>query len=142
MSGFCTFILHLSKFGNISFRSKPNESCLFSSTSLSFVGDNSLVHEHDGSYWATCKWNATCYTRIQSVMGGKLFSSLDPKNVQSHEPRTLAPIFTNRTSFSPESEDETIKIMKSQKIPWRLGSEVWTAWAQKICQGISLEPKL
>ena len=45
MSGFSTFVLNLSKSGNILFRSMLNGNCLFSSASLSLVGDNSLVHE-------------------------------------------------------------------------------------------------
>ena len=43
--GFSAFVLNLSKSGNILFRSMPKGNCLFSSASLSLVGDNSLVHE-------------------------------------------------------------------------------------------------
>ena len=44
-SGFSTFVLNLSKSGNIVLRSMPDGNDLFSSASLSLVGDNSLVHE-------------------------------------------------------------------------------------------------
>ena len=41
---------------------------------------------------------------------------LSPEDVSSHECRTLAPIFTNRTSFSKESWDESNKFMISQRM--------------------------
>ena len=52
----------------------------------------------------------------------------------------------NRTSFSPESKDESDKIMKSYIIPWpwSLGPRnyIWVTWAQKTYQAISQEPYL
>ena len=45
MSGISAFVLNLSKSSNILFRSMLCGNCLFSSASLSLVGDNSQVHE-------------------------------------------------------------------------------------------------
>ena len=55
------------------------------------VGDNSLVHEHTVMEAVELPVNATYYTRhpalksvyekSQLALGGKLFSSLDPKDV-------------------------------------------------------------
>ena len=60
---------------------------------------------------------------------------------------TIAPIFTNRSSFFPESKDESIKtiiIEPSKKIPWLwvLGAKnyIETTCAQKMYQAISPEP--
>ena len=57
--------------------------------------------------------------------------------------RTIAITFTNRTSFSQESWDESNKIMKSQKIswPWGLGpgNYIWATWAQKTYPAICPE---
>ena len=86
MSGFSAFVLNLSKYGNIYFRSILNGICLFSTASLSFVEDNSLVHERRVMAVIEQYVNATYYTqhpasvyyeKSQSVMGGKLFSSYD-----------------------------------------------------------------
>ena len=44
VSGYSAFV-NLSKSGNTLFRSMPHGNCLFSSASLSLVGDNALVHE-------------------------------------------------------------------------------------------------
>ena len=44
-----------------------------------------------------------------------VWGNLGPKDISSHKSRNLAPIFTNKTLLSPES-DESNKIMKSQKI--------------------------
>ena len=38
---------------------------------------------------------------------------LDPKDISSHKSRTLAPIFINKTLFSPKSYEESNKILKS-----------------------------
>ena len=69
---------------------------------------------------------------------------LGPENVLNHKSRTLAAIFTNITSFSQESWDESNKIMKSQKIswPWGLGPRnyIWATWAWKMYQTICPEP--
>ena len=80
---------------------------------------------------------------------------LGPKNyiwatavhkTSSHKSRTLAPIFTNKTSFSQESWEKSIKIMKSLKIYWLwcLGPRnyIWVTWAQKTYPTISPEPWL
>ena len=70
---------------NILFRSMPNGNCLFSSASLSLVGDNSLVHELREMVAVELHVNATYYVqhpvlksvyeKSQSVTDGKLFSS-------------------------------------------------------------------
>ena len=69
---------------------------------------------------------------------------LGPKDVTSHKSRTLIPLFTNRTSFSPESYNQSNKIMKSQKISSHWGLEslnyLWTTRAQKSSQALSLKP--
>ena len=41
---------------------------------------------------------------------------LCPKDVPSHNYKTLTPIFANRTLFSPELKGDFNKIMKSQKV--------------------------
>ena len=58
------------------------------------------------------------------------------KDLSNHMSRTLAEIFTNRTSFSQESWGESNKIMKSQKIswPWGLGPKNY------VCFGVHLGP--
>ena len=76
---------NLSKSGNILFRSIPNGNWLFSSASLSLIGDNSLVHELRVMASVKLHVNATCYAqhpalksvygKSHSVLGGKLFSS-------------------------------------------------------------------
>ena len=43
---------------------------------------------------------------------------LGPEDISSHNSRTLTAIFTKRISISPESYEESNKIMKSFKIPW------------------------
>ena len=63
----------------------PNGNCLFSSASLSLVGNNSLVHElremaavelHvNATYYARHPALKSVYEKSQSVMSGKLFSS-------------------------------------------------------------------
>ena len=63
----------------------PNGNCMFSSASLSLVGDNSLIHElrvmvavelHvNAAYYAQHPELKSVYKNSQSVMGGKLFSS-------------------------------------------------------------------
>ena len=45
---------------------------------------------------------------------------LNPKDVSDHTSGTVAPIFTNGTSFFSESWDQSNKTMKSQKILWPL----------------------
>ena len=79
------FVLNFreSKSGNILFRSMPNGNCLFSSASLSLVGENSLVHElremaavelHvNATYYARHPALKSVYEKSQSVMSGKLF---------------------------------------------------------------------
>ena len=75
-------------------------------------------------------------------------SNLGPKplgkDLSSHCSRTLAPIFSNRTSLSQESRDECNKIMLSQKNsrPWvlRPRNYIWANWAQKTNQAITPEP--
>ena len=73
-------------------------------------------------------------------------SHLGHEDVFSHKSRTLVPIFTNKTSFSQESWDESNKIMKSQKISWTWGlgprNYIWVTLAQKTYQAISSEPWL
>ena len=64
----------------------PNGNCLVSSTSFLLVGDNTLVHELRWMAAAVRHVKSTYYTRqpvfklvfekSQSLMGGKLFSSL------------------------------------------------------------------
>ena len=58
--------------------------------------------------------------------------------------KTIAPIFTNKTSFSQESWDESNKIKKSQKHLWPWGvrpkNYIWAIWTQKRYQAISPEP--
>ena len=43
------------------------------------------------------------------------FGHLGPEDISCRKSRTLAPIFTNRTSFFQESWDESNKIIKLQK---------------------------
>ena len=80
-AGFSAFVLTT---GNISFRSMPNGNCLASSSSLSLVGDNSLVHELRVMAAAELHLNVTyaqhltlksVYKKSQYIMGGKLFST-------------------------------------------------------------------
>ena len=61
--GFFDFVFNLSKPGNILFESMPNGNCLFSSASLSLVGDNSLVHGRRVMAAVEQHLNATYYTR-------------------------------------------------------------------------------
>ena len=72
------------------------------------------------------------------------FGPPGPKDVSSNKSRTLASTFTNRTSFSQESWDESNKIIKSQKNYWPWGlwprKHIWATWAQEIYPAISLEP--
>ena len=74
------------------------------------------------------------------------FGALGPEDISSYKSRTLAPIFTNKTSLSQESWEKSIKIMKHQKNYWRwwLGSKnyIWATWAQKTYPTISPEPWL
>ena len=52
------------------------------------------------------------------------FGSLGPQeDVSSHKSRTIAVLFTNRTTFFQELWDESNKIMKSQKSSWPRGLE-------------------
>ena len=66
-----------------------------------------------------------------------------PKDKSSLKSRTLATIFTNKTSFSPSSQDKSSEIEKSWKIPWAwdLGSinYISATWAQKTYLAISEE---
>ena len=61
MSDFTAYVLNLSK--SISFRSMPNGNCLFSSASLSLVGDNSPVHELRVMAAVELHVNATYYAQ-------------------------------------------------------------------------------
>ena len=65
-------------------RSMPNGNCLFSSESLSLIGDNSLVHElrvmvavelHLNAAYTQHLTLKSVYEKSQYIMGGKLFSS-------------------------------------------------------------------
>ena len=47
--------------------------------------------------------------------------SFGKRLTSSCKSRTIVPIFTNRTSFFPESKDESTKTMISLKIPWLWG---------------------
>ena len=85
---------------------------MFSSASLSLVGDNSLVHEQRAmtavALTTYCTWYPvlkSVYEKSQSVMGGNLFSSFlyPQKTYKAMSPGPLAPIFTTKKSFSPES---------------------------------------
>ena len=82
MSGFSTFVLNLSKSGNIFFSSMPNGNYLLSSASLSLVGDSSLVHELRVMAAVELSVNATyaqhpalksVYEKSQSVMVASYF---------------------------------------------------------------------
>ena len=89
MSGFSVSIVNLSKSGNILFRSVPNGNGLFSSAYLSLVGNNPMVYElrvmavttveelHvNETYHTQHHVLKSVYGKSQSVVGGKLFSSL------------------------------------------------------------------
>ena len=86
ISGFSAVALNLSKSGHYLFRSVPNGNCLVSSASFLLVGDNTLLHELRLMAAAVLHVKSTYYTRhpvfklvfekSQSLMGGKLFSSL------------------------------------------------------------------
>ena len=41
-----------------------------------------------------------------------VYGNMDPKDLSRHKCRTLAPIFTKSTLFSPELKDEPNKIIK------------------------------
>ena len=84
MSAF--FLKLLRKPGNILFRSMAMPMEIVCSVQYHIVigrRDNSLVHESDGSWRATCKCNILCpasgvksfHGEIQSVKGSKIFSS-------------------------------------------------------------------
>ena len=88
MSGSSTFVLKLSTSGNILFRSMQNGNSLFSSASLSLVGQKSLVHElrvmaaisllvelHVNITYVQHPALRSVNGKSQSVMSGKLFSS-------------------------------------------------------------------
>ena len=69
--------------GNILFRLMPNGNCLFSSASLSLLGNNSLVHKvrvmaavdlHLNATYAQHLALKSIYEKSKYVMGGKLFS--------------------------------------------------------------------
>ena len=89
VSGFSVSIVNLSKSGNILFRSVPNGNGLFSSAYLSLVGNNPMVYElrvmavttveelHvNETYHTQHHVLKSVYGKSQSVVGGKLFSSL------------------------------------------------------------------
>ena len=71
---------------------------------------------------------------------------LGPVGISRRKSRTLAPIFTSKTSFSSESWVTSIKVMKPRKIywPWGLGPRnyIWANWAQKTYPTIRPEPWL
>ena len=71
---------------------------------------------------------------------------LGPEDISSRRSKTVAPIFTNKTSFSQESWKKPSKVMKPQKIywPWCLETRnfIWATWAQKTYPTKSLEPWL
>ena len=86
---------------------------MFSSASLPLVGDNnSLVHEQRAmtavALTTYCTWHPvlkSVYEKRQSVMSGKLFSSFlyPQKTYKAMSPEPLAPVFTTKKSFSPET---------------------------------------
>ena len=53
---------------------------------------------------------------------------LDPKDVFSHKSRTLAPIFTSRGLFYPESKVNPVRLPNYKKY---LDLEVW-GWETKV----------
>ena len=86
ISGFSTFVLSLSKSGNILFRSMANENCLFSSASIIVTGRRYLPGVYELRVMATVELHAntahaqhsplkSVYGKSQLVIGGKLFSS-------------------------------------------------------------------
>ena len=84
MSGFSAFVLNMTKSGNILLKSIPHGNCLFSSASLSLVGDNSLVHDLvmtafellvNAAYYSQHSALKSVNRKNQSVIVGKFFSS-------------------------------------------------------------------
>ena len=71
------------------------------------------------------------------------FEPIELVGVSCHKSRTLAPIFTNKTSFSQLSWDKCNKIMKPQKIYWPISlgprNYIWANWAQKTYPAKSAE---
>ena len=74
------------------------------------------------------------------------FEPIEPVGVSCHKSRTLAPIFTNKTSFPQLSWDKCDKIMKPQKIYWPISlgprNYIWANWGQKAYPTKSAEPWL
>ena len=67
-------------------------------------------------------WNLKKFIDLGAWGLGTSFGWLGPRRrIHNHKSRTLAPIFTNKTSFFQESWDESNKIIKSQKIFWPMG---------------------
>ena len=84
MSGFSAFVLNMTKSGNILFRPMLHGNCIFSSASLSLVGDNSLVHDLvmaafellvNAAYYSQHSALKSVNRKNQSVIVGKFFSS-------------------------------------------------------------------
>ena len=84
MSGFSAFVLNMTKSGSTLFRSIAHGNCLFSSASLSLVGDNSLVHDlvmaafellANATYYSQHSALKSVSRKNQSVIVGKFFSS-------------------------------------------------------------------
>ena len=93
------------------------------------------------------QWNHKISKNVLTLGSGaqKLhLGHLGPDDPSSHMSRTLAVTFTNRTSFSQESRNESNKIMKSQKMSWAWGlwprNYIWVTWAQKTYRTICPEP--
>ena len=61
-SSLSVFVLNLTESGNLLFSSVPNGDCLFSSASLSLIGDKTLVHERRVMTAEELHVNATYYT--------------------------------------------------------------------------------
>ena len=87
MSCSSVFVLDLSKSDKILFRSMPDGNFLYSSASLSLVGDRNNTLEHElrvrtavelhvnGACYGQHPALKTVYGKSQPVIGGKLFSS-------------------------------------------------------------------
>ena len=75
-------------------------------------------------------WNLKTFLNLGAWGFEATFGPMGLQDVPSHKSRTLAPIFTNRTSFSQESWGKSNKLINSQKnLTFRTG-----AWELHLSQ--------
>ena len=150
-------MLNLSKSGKFLFRSMPNGNCVLSSASLSMVGDNSQVPEH--RVMAAVELHVKCNildptTCIEVSLWKKPISNEQQVIFLLASKRRIKP-WVRYPSSSFHKQDFIFsriirwiqwnyKISKNSMTLGSLKSKnwIWVIWAQKICKGISPEPKL